>query len=78
VYDALKAWRLEQARADKAPAFVVFSDRTLEELARDLPRNIAQLLNVVGIGPTKAERYGDQILSVIEENLPESPDAPSD
>ena len=75
VYDALKAWRLEQARADKAPAFVVFSDRTLEELARDLPRNIAQLLSVGGIGPTKAERYGDQILSVIEENLSESPDA---
>jgi DNA helicase-2/ATP-dependent DNA helicase PcrA len=68
LFGALKAWRLEQARVDQVPAFVVFSDRTLEELARRRPRDVTDLLGVSGIGPTKAERYGDQILSVIEEN----------
>ena len=74
VYRALKAWRLEQARADKVPAFVVFTDRTLEELVRERPRSVTGLLSIGGIGPTKAERYGDQILSVIGENSTEGPD----
>ena len=75
VYRALKAWRLEQARADQVPAFVVFNDRTLEELVHASPRSVADLLRIGGIGPAKAERYGDQILSVIEENLSGGPDA---
>lgn len=68
VHGALKAWRLEQARADSVPAYVVFNDRTLEELARVRPRTPAELLAIGGIGPAKADRYGDQILAVIEES----------
>ena len=67
LYTALKAWRLEQARADGVPAFVIFNDRTLDELCRVRPRTMRELLNVSGIGPAKADRYGDQILSLIDE-----------
>jgi superfamily II DNA helicase RecQ len=67
LYSVLKAWRLEQARTDKVPAFVVFNDRTLEELSSERPRTVAELLAIGGIGPAKVDRYGDQILAIIEQ-----------
>lgn len=66
---ALRAWRLDQSRSDGTPAFHIFSNRTLEELSRVCPRAVAELLDIVGIGPAKADRYGDQILAVIEDSL---------
>jgi DNA helicase-2/ATP-dependent DNA helicase PcrA len=67
LYNILKAWRLEQARADKVPAYVVFTDRTLEELSSVRPGTVGELLAVSGIGPAKVDRYGDQILAIIEQ-----------
>jgi DNA helicase-2/ATP-dependent DNA helicase PcrA len=65
LYNFLKAWRLEQARADKVPAYVVFTNQTLEELANVRPGTVAELLTISGIGPAKVDRYGDQILAII-------------
>jgi DNA helicase-2/ATP-dependent DNA helicase PcrA len=62
---ALKAWRLERARKDEVPAFVVFHDKTLEEIARQKPRELWQLGKVSGVGPTKLERYGDEVLGAL-------------
>jgi len=60
---ALREWRLARARADEVPAFVVFSDRTLAELASRSPRTLAELAAVPGIGPAKLERYGSELLA---------------
>lgn len=68
LYGVLKAWRLEQAQADKVPAYVIFNDKTLDELCRTRPATVQELLAVGGIGPAKADRYGDQLLAVIEES----------
>jgi DNA helicase-2/ATP-dependent DNA helicase PcrA len=64
-FRALRKWRLERARAEEVPAFVVFSDATLHELADGLPRTPAELASVPGIGPVKLERYGDDVLRVL-------------
>ncbi len=64
---ALKEWRLARARADEVPAYVVFNDRTLAELAARTPRTIAELAAVPGIGPAKLERYGTELLARIAE-----------
>jgi ATP-dependent DNA helicase RecQ len=60
---ALREWRLERARADEVPAYVVFNDRTLAELVARTPRTLAELAAVPGIGPTKLERYGTELLA---------------
>jgi DNA helicase II / ATP-dependent DNA helicase PcrA len=65
VLNALKAWRLERARRDAVPAFVVFHDTTLEEIARRRPRELWELAKVSGVGPTKLERYGDELLQAL-------------
>jgi DNA helicase-2/ATP-dependent DNA helicase PcrA len=60
---ALREWRLARARADEVPAYVVFNDRTLAELAARTPRTLAELAAVPGIGPAKLERYGTELLA---------------
>ena len=62
---ALKAWRKERAREDGVPAYVVFHDRTLEEIAGRIPRSPAELQVVSGVGPAKLERYGADVVRVL-------------
>jgi DNA helicase-2/ATP-dependent DNA helicase PcrA len=64
---ALREWRRTRARADEVPAYVVFNDRTLAELAARTPRTLAELAAVPGIGPAKLERYGPELLARLAE-----------
>jgi ATP-dependent DNA helicase RecQ len=61
----LKAWRTRRAREDGVPAYVVLHDATLTELAARRPGSAAELAAVKGLGPTKIERYGDELLDVL-------------
>jgi DNA helicase-2/ATP-dependent DNA helicase PcrA len=63
--EALRAWRLERSRADGVPAYVVLSNATVAEIAAAQPRNPIELSRVSGIGPTKLERYGEDILRIV-------------
>jgi DNA helicase-2/ATP-dependent DNA helicase PcrA len=65
VLDRLKAWRKSRAKADGVPAYVIFHDKTLEEIADLLPKDWADLASISGVGPTKLERYGDEVLAVV-------------
>lgn len=65
VFDALRAWRLERAKADGVPAYVVFHDRTLAEIAERRPGSHAELMTVPGVGPAKLARYADDVLAVL-------------
>ena len=65
VLDRLKAWRKSRAKADGVPAYVIFHDATLEEIAELLPKDWADLAAISGVGPTKLERYGDEVLAVV-------------
>jgi ATP-dependent DNA helicase RecQ len=61
----LKKWRLERSRADKVPAFVILHDSTLEHLCVRKPASLPQLRAVPGIGESKLERYGEEILELL-------------
>ena len=61
----LRDWRLERSRDDGVPAFVVFNDATLIQLATQRPGDRRALLRVKGFGPAKADRYGPDLLPVI-------------
>jgi ATP-dependent DNA helicase RecQ len=65
-FDALRRWRLERARADSVPAFVVASDRTLDDIATLAPGELDDLRLCYGIGPAKVEKYGAEILGVLK------------
>ena len=63
--DQLKAWRLEQAREQAVPAYVILHDRTLAEIAASRPRDIDALGMISGIGTKKLERYGAALLALV-------------
>jgi ATP-dependent DNA helicase RecQ len=64
--EGLRRWRRDRASADGVPAYVVAHDTTLAEIADARPRSLPALRRVRGMGPTKLERYGAEILAVIE------------
>jgi DNA helicase-2/ATP-dependent DNA helicase PcrA len=61
----LKDWRRKRAQADGVPAYVVFHDRTLAEIADRKVKDRADLAEIPGVGPVKLERYADEILEVV-------------
>jgi ATP-dependent DNA helicase RecQ len=65
LFEALRAWRGEIARARGVPAYVVFADATLAELALRRPVTRDELLDVKGIGPRKLEEYGEAIVKIL-------------
>jgi DNA helicase-2/ATP-dependent DNA helicase PcrA len=68
VLTALKAWRSAAAKAASVPAYVIFHDTTLAAVAEAKPADRAALLAIPGLGPVKAERYGDALLAVVAEH----------
>jgi DNA helicase-2/ATP-dependent DNA helicase PcrA len=63
--NALRAWRTARAKADAIAPFIVFHDTTIEAIASSRPRSIAELRRVPGVGPTKLDRYGEEIIGVV-------------
>ncbi|MCL2839967.1 MAG: DNA helicase RecQ [Defluviitaleaceae bacterium] len=65
--EKLKSVRLEIAKEQKLPAFVIFHDSTLADMCKKLPITLEGFLKVSGVGQSKAEKYGEKFLSVISE-----------
>jgi len=62
LYEALRTWRRDVSREHGVPAYTVFHDSTLRELARVRPKSLNELRSISGIGATKLERYGEALL----------------
>ncbi|HZE29198.1 MAG TPA: 3'-5' exonuclease, partial [Gaiellaceae bacterium] len=65
LYETLKRWRLETAKAEEKPAYVIFHNSTLAEIVRRSPRTKEELATVPGVGPAKLERYGEAVLAAL-------------
>lgn len=63
VYERLRTWRSERAKADSVPAYVVFTDATLQGIATARPTTREQLGRIAGVGPVKLERYAADVLA---------------
>lgn len=65
LFDALKAWRLELAQSTSKPAFTILVDTALVAIARHRPQTLGELAQVHGVGATKLDRYGADILEIV-------------
>jgi ATP-dependent DNA helicase RecQ len=65
-FAALKAWRAEVARDHNLPAFVVFHDAALAQMAHDRPDSLEALSGINGVGSAKLASYGSDILRVLQ------------
>jgi ATP-dependent DNA helicase RecQ len=66
VFERLRTWRAATARQQGVPAYVVFHDATLREIATRLPTTLDELSSVSGIGLAKREKYGPQLLEALQ------------
>ncbi|MET7478137.1 DNA helicase RecQ [Streptomyces sp. NPDC005648] len=64
-FEALRAWRAEQARENGVPAYVIFHDATLREIATAWPTSVRQLGGISGVGEKKLATYGEGVLAVL-------------
>jgi len=68
LFEALRVWRREEAQERGVPPYIIFSDRTLRELARVRPTTLVELRGVYGIGDAKLEAFGDAVVKRIRES----------
>ena len=66
LFEALRGWRARVAADSGVPAYLVFHDRHLRIIAGRKPRSLAELAGCPGVGPTKLERYGDDVLDLVD------------
>ena len=64
IFEKLRALRAEIAKEENKPAYIIFGDKTLKEMAKSLPKNKEEMLHVSGVGEVKFERYGEQFLEL--------------
>jgi ATP-dependent DNA helicase RecQ len=69
LWEALRARRTKLAKDQGVPPYVIFHDRTLQELCVDMPQDLAQFSLVSGVGDIKLEKYGSEFLQVINDHL---------
>ena len=67
LFDKLKELRLEIARAEKIPPYIVFNDKTLIDMCAKMPATKSDMLNVSGVGENKYGKYGERFIAVIKE-----------
>jgi ATP-dependent DNA helicase RecQ len=67
IFEKLRSWRMETARTHNVPAYVIFHDATMREIAKARPASLADLRDISGVGEKKLETYGEEIVSLIAE-----------
>ncbi len=69
IFERLRWWRVETAKAHNTAAFIIFHDTTLREIAKAKPRSLDDLRGVTGVGAKKLESYGEELVKLIAEFL---------
>ena len=67
-YERLKTWRLALAKEHNIPAYFIFNDTTLQQIAVEQPDSLRALANISGVGQHKLDTYGSDILSFLHES----------
>ncbi len=77
LYRALRTWRNERARADGVPSYVIARNVQIAEICKRLPRTLAELKEIEGIGEATCEKYGRDILTRVPQDVPAAEPEPS-
>ena len=71
--ERMRDWRRRTAQEQKVPAYVIFTDATLQAIAEQEPGSVSQLSSVSGVGAVKLDRYGEAVLALVAGDEPEGP-----
>jgi ATP-dependent DNA helicase UvrD/PcrA len=76
--ETLRRWRLDRARSESVPAYVIFPDRTITEILAQRPSSQAELAAIHGLGPARLARFGSELHAVVQDVLARTGDPPGD
>ena len=65
VFEELRRWRSEVAKRQGGPAFIIFGDAPLKDIAKARPTDLRALSRIKGVGPSKLDSYGDDVLEIV-------------
>lgn len=68
-FERLRWWRVEVARKNNVPAYVIFHDATMREIAKEKPQSLLALQQISGVGESKLQKYGEEIVEVVKDLL---------
>lgn len=68
LFETLRSWRREEAESENVPPFVIFADKVLHAIAATKPTNEFDLLDIPGIGPAKAAKFGEAVLDIVRQH----------
>jgi ATP-dependent DNA helicase RecQ len=71
LYEALRLWRLAEAKGQAIPPYVIFHDSVLRDIAAQRPQTLDELAQIKGVGASKLDRYGRHVLGVLGAQLPD-------
>ena len=66
LWQALRKWRQERARAEEIPAYMICGDKTLRDIVEKMPRGLDGLRSIYGLGEAKIDKFGDEILEILD------------
>jgi len=66
LFEKLRILRAVIAKENSVPAYIIFGDKTLKEMARDVPQNDDEMLAINGVGAKKLEQYGEQFIALLK------------
>lgn len=66
IWQALRTWRRDLAKQENVPAYIICGDKTLREIVEKMPKNLAELNKIYGLGEAKIQQFGKKILEVCE------------
>lgn len=69
LFEKLRELRLQIAKEEKVPPYIVFTDKTLVDMCVKKPKNRGEMLEVSGVGEAKYQKYGERFLKCLRENL---------
>jgi len=69
LFQALRTWRLEQARAQEVPPYVILHDSHLRGIAAHRPVTLEALSELKSVGPSKLEKYGAAVIALVRKHL---------
>jgi len=70
LYEQLSDLRRELAVGQKVPSYVIFQDKSLRQMAEVRPQNLSEFSQIIGVGPSRRDKYGEQFLEVIKSEKP--------
>lgn len=71
LFNKLRDWRSQRCKKDGVPPYIIFTNKELSEIVKRRPQSIGELTKIEGIGNGKANKYGEEVLSITKVNIGE-------